>query len=264
MCETHQEFLFFLQDCLSETASLQELNELEKHALLRKEIYRKTHSVCVPRLGSIVVMKKCCKKASCVATYEIQNLRSVQKCDAFPQTPDIALPAIEETTLAKKLKERTKLRALQESKTSKVPYSGQWILARLFRVLDGDTLLLGLVLGDATLKISLRVLGVDCPETKKASALEMQAGEKAKEYVQKLYAGESILAIKLMSVDKWGARWVGYAQVPTKTKGKCKCACGATGSCLSTLLLEKGLAKAYQGAKKEPWTEQELKKIIGH
>lgn len=263
MCDNHRLFLAFLDDLLAEVALLEE-DELTKHALVRKEIHRKTHSVLVPKLGTIHVLKKCCTKKSCPTAYEVCSLQKVRKLpEANFQKEEIELPVVENAALARTLKAKERLRSLEEKNVSKVLHCNEWIYARLFRVIDGDTLLLGLELGETALKISLRVAGVDCPETKRAGSLEVKAGQAAKKYVEKLYENVVIVRIKLISLDKWGGRWVGYAEVPSLGAGACDCDCGARGQCLTALLLAKGYAKCYGGEKKEAWTESQLKRIAG-
>lgn len=261
MCDNHRLFLAFLDDLLAEVA-LVEADNLTKHALVRKEIHRKTHSVVVPKLGTIHVLKKCCTKKSCPTVYEVRNLQKVRKLpEANFQREEIELPTVENAVLVRTLKAKERLRALEEKDVSKVLHCNEWIYARLFRVIDGDTLLLGLELGETALKISLRVAGVDCPETKRAGPLEVRAGLAAKQYVEKLYENVVVVRVKLTNLDKWGGRWVGYAEVPALQGGVCDCGCGARSRCLTTLLLAKGYAKCYGGEKKEVWTESQLKRI---
>lgn len=262
MCDTHQSFLAFVDDLLEEV-SLLDVDDLAKHAIVRKEIHRRTRSVLVSKLGTIQVMKNCCGKKSCVSSYEITNLKKVRKVsDVNFSRPEIELPVVENAALLKVLKTKERLRSFEENDLSKIIHFDSWIYARLFRVIDGDTLLLGLDLGDTSLKISLRVARVDCPETKRTTTLEIKAGQAAKKYVEKLYDGTVIIRVKLTALDKWGGRWVGYAEVPSCEPARtCECGCGARGNCLTSLLLSKGFAKCYEGKKKEEWTESELKKI---
>lgn len=261
MCENNQSFLVFLEDLLEELSRLDGRSPQEKYALARKEIHRRTKSVFIPKLGLIYVKKNCCGKKSCASSYEITQLKKITKVNSFTTPPkEIDLPEVENSKLFHTLRTKERLRQLKEDSVSKIIHYDEWIYARLFRVIDGDTLLLGLDLGETSLKISLRVIGVDCPETKKTCTLEMKAGQAAKKYVEKLYERVCIVRVKLTALDKWGGRWVGYAEVPGG-KGVCNCGCIARGNCLSTVLLAKGLAKRYEGKKKEEWTEGELTRI---
>jgi endonuclease YncB( thermonuclease family) len=146
----------------------------------------------------------------------------------------------------------THIKALRKIDISSVPNvvaKNEWILTRLIKVIDGDTIAVAILMGSTVLKVSVRVSGIDCPETHKASEKEIRCGNLITEHVRTLIG--DIVKVKFLNVDKWGGRWVGQIGLPNIP-------CG----CLSTYLLEKGYAKAYSGAKKTSWTESELDRML--
>lgn len=255
MTSTREGFLLIVHDLLEQTRETG-LNESEKHFLVRKYLLGKKANVTVPRLGLIRFSRQFYGKNKGTEYYEIRDLRHVSSVASFEiEDISITLEQCKYVAFAVDLKEKTKLRRLEESTTSKIPYEGEWITARLFRVIDGDTLLLGILLpGKEALKISLRVAGIDCPETKRTCEAEVNAGLTAKRFVEALFKDVVLVQVCLTALDKWGGRWVGEVRVPED-----KCVAGER--CLGTLLLKKGLAKKYGGGKKEEWTSTELSRI---
>lgn len=136
------------------------------------------------------------------------------------------------------------------SRVEDVPYRGESILARVVKVIDGDTVMVIICMGSKCLKLSVRVGGVDCPESLKrnsSSTLEVEAGKRVKDYVNSLI-GEYI-QIRLDKKDKYGGRYVGDIFIADSNMY------------LSEILLEKKLAQPYSGNKKTPWTESQLQEI---
>lgn len=135
-------------------------------------------------------------------------------------------------------------------KVCKVPYKNTPIPARLSHVIDGDTVAVIIVMGDQLLKISLRITGIDTPESSKRATkdpLEIKAGLHVKSYVKTLIP--DIMSIIIVDIDKYGGRYIGDIILPNSRY-------------LSTHLLELKLAKPYQGKKKEEWKKRELKSIL--
>lgn len=150
--------------------------------------------------------------------------------------------------------EVARLRVIPTSDVSKVPRLNEIIPARLDKVIDGDTLLVIILLDSHALKISVRVKGIDAPETKLSkttTALQKEAGKKVGKYVSGLFK-DDIVYIKLACLDKYGGRYVGDVYMSVE----CSCT-------LTDHLVGLGCVKAYDGKKKTEWTTEELTKIIG-
>lgn len=144
-----------------------------------------------------------------------------------------------------------KLEALHLPSVNKVPMLGKKIPARIVGILDGDTICVAIMFGDEALKINVRVLGIDAPETKlgginKTSSEEKAAGLKVKEYVALLYNDcNNIVFIKIACADKY-FRYVADVYLPKSEET------------LSTHLLKLNYVKPYDGGTKCKWTPQEL------
>lgn len=98
------------------------------------------------------------------------------------------------------------------------------------RVIDGDTMEVNVDLGFHTWqrKVSIRLLGINCPEK---NTLE---GKDALAFVQKLVADTPLgWILESFKPDKYGNRWDGRLYMPT------------TGKCLNDLLIETGHAKPF-------------------
>lgn len=90
--------------------------------------------------------------------------------------------------------------------------------AKVEKVVDGDTLDLLVDLGfHIHHNIRVRLLGVDCPETRKASDFEKSKGLEAKEftkqYVEKAMTDYGYVIVSTESTDKYG-RWLSYVSSP--------------------------------------------------
>ena len=133
----------------------------------------------------------------------------------------------------------------------KIPHKDVIIPCRLSHVIDGDTICVVISINSHLLKISIRVLGIDAPESTKRSTkneLEIQAGLHVKAYVKRLVP--DMFSVRIKDNDKYGGRFLGDVILPD-------------GRCLGSHLTEIGYVKPYFGKKKEDWTDEELEKIIG-
>ncbi len=133
------------------------------------------------------------------------------------------------------------------------PHQGKWIPVRIIDVHDGDTIKFLMEINGMVMKGSLRVEGIDAPEItpKKGtvSDLEIQASTRIKQYVSNMFPQDSIQWIMIKGNDKYGGRYIGniYCQKRMMT--------------LSDHLIQLGCVKPYGGAKKAPWTVEELQMI---
>lgn len=81
---------------------------------------------------------------------------------------------------------RSLLMDLDLSKVDNVPMKGQWVMTRVAKVIDGDTITVVMIIGGYPFKVDVRVSGVDCPESLKRNAKstqEMNAGVAVKKHI---------------------------------------------------------------------------------
>lgn len=133
-----------------------------------------------------------------------------------------------------------KLLALNPQSVETIPRKGELLLARLVKIVDGDTIDVIMLLGEHPLRIRIRLLGLDAPETKQnrgCTALEKIAGLKVKGYV-------------CSKLDKYGGRYVGTIKHPKDN------------ITLNDHLIEMKYVKIYNGGKKNDWSDAELNDII--
>ena len=126
-----------------------------------------------------------------------------------------------------------------------------------YEAYDGDTIKVLLDLGFySRIQVSARLVNVDTPETRGSSkwtddyeALHKQAGALVSEVVEAWlqFAGDGLGFISVQK-DKYSGRAVGEFFKPA----------GHSREFLSTFLLNRGLALAYDGGTKQEWTEARL------
>lgn len=111
------------------------------------------------------------------------------------------------------------------------------------RVIDGDTVEIGVPGLPKELKgtLLLRLYGIDTPEKghKAKCAQESILALKAKYFVQKELKDAKEVSVHLIKWDKYGGRVIGQILVD--------------GIPLTQKLLDKNLARVYNGGKKEGW-----------
>ena len=145
----------------------------------------------------------------------------------------------------------SKLLSIDPKTVGRIPFEGQVIPARIDEVYDGDTVHVIIMLSDFPLKISVRLVGIDCPEVRKGKGVtdqEKNVGLRIKKYAKRLFKDQQICDIKLTDKDVYCSRFVGEVYLND-------------GSSMSQHMLTQGLAKPYKGDKKTPWTEEELDRI---
>ena len=121
------------------------------------------------------------------------------------------------------------------------------------KVIDGDTIeaLIDLGFGMFIKKI-IRLARIDTPEKNSKDELEKRASLKVKAYVTDLMLNkEFYISTKKLKFDKYD-RYLGevYRQKDDKES-------------LSDTLINKKFCRLYDGSKKIPWLEDELKIILG-
>lgn len=119
------------------------------------------------------------------------------------------------------------------------------LVAIALSVTDGDTVRVRIPDWSGTPfgVISVRVLGIDTPESQKAFAKcdrELALGQTAKNYAKQLIPPNSRLSFVYRGNDKYGGRVLGSIQLPD-------------GRDYATVMLSAGLARPYDGKKKASW-----------
>lgn len=127
--------------------------------------------------------------------------------------------------------------------------SGPASAAKVFRgpvevavleVLDGDTFVAeALVWPGHSVRVNVRIRGVDAPEMKARCDAERAAAEKAREALAALF-GQGPIAISNISGAKYYGRVLADVTMPD-------------GTAVAPLLLRRNLVLPYSGGRREPW-----------
>lgn len=148
------------------------------------------------------------------------------------------------------------LMAVDLKKVSDVPFKGRHVNARIAKVIDGDTVKVVIMMGDCPFMLSVRVLGVDCPESTKRNAkspTEMLAGKAITKHVSDMLPVGSLVTVILTKKDMY-----------CRFDGDITFTCSGTRISLASYLIENKLAKRYAGDKKDDWYEADLKAMIAY
>ena len=115
------------------------------------------------------------------------------------------------------------------------------IPGRVIQVLDGDTVRVRarIWLGQEV-ETNVRLAGIDTAETRAHCDYERAMSNRATQYVTRILGDGEGITLMDVNYDKYGRRVV--ARILT-----------ATGQDLSTILLNSGLARPYDGGHKQPW-----------
>lgn len=118
-----------------------------------------------------------------------------------------------------------------------------------YQVYDADTIHVVLDLGfDAHLKMSARVQGIDAPELRTRQALQKKASYLVRDVVVQWCQRQNRLVFESLAKDKFAGRFIARVY--------------GTKMHLAQYLLMNKLVRAYDGGKKEKWSEKQLKEII--
>lgn len=116
------------------------------------------------------------------------------------------------------------------------------VAANVVRVVDGDTLKLKVHIWiGQTVEVDVRVAGIDAPELKGKCPAERTKAAEARDYLDSLVGGRAIRIAQIRN-DKYGGRVI--ADVTEPEAGD-----------IATAMLARGLARTYDGGKREPWCE---------
>ena len=116
------------------------------------------------------------------------------------------------------------------------------VIAYVVSVYDGDTFTADAhVWPGHYINTGVRVLGVDTPEIKGKCPEEVALAQRARAYVSNLLAKSEIVELRNIQTDKYGGRVEADVYVDDKN--------------LAELLIEAGLGRPYEGAKRQTWCE---------
>ncbi len=110
------------------------------------------------------------------------------------------------------------------------------------RVIDGDTLeVVALIWLDQRVTTRVRLEGIDTPERRSPCAAEREAATAASRFAADWLARQDKVVLRDLEHDKYGRRVVGRVQSADGT------------SDLGDMLIQAGLARRYDGGRKQPW-----------
>lgn len=114
------------------------------------------------------------------------------------------------------------------------------VLAKVVRVVDGDTLLVRahIWLGQEV-ETAVRLEGIDTPELKARCETERAKAEAARDYLSRRLEGQTVQLINILT-DKYGGRVLANVR-------------DASGSDLSKDLVLAGFARRYDGGQRQTW-----------
>lgn len=114
------------------------------------------------------------------------------------------------------------------------------VRANVLQVLDGDTLMAdALVWPGHSVRINIRIRGIDAPEMRSRCDAEREAALRAREALAELVAGGSVSLSNIA-----GAKYYGRVLADVQT---------ATGEGLASALIGRALVRRYDGGKRESW-----------
>ena len=115
------------------------------------------------------------------------------------------------------------------------------ISARVIRVVDGDTLEVEVrIWFGQDVTVSVRVLGVDTPETKGKCTTEIEAAKKAGMFTLKVAPPGGLVQLHNVKLDKFAGRVDAVVELADKRD-------------LATALIAAGHARPYAGGKRQSW-----------
>lgn len=123
--------------------------------------------------------------------------------------------------------------------TAGKPFRGP-VEATVVRVLDGDTFVAdAAVWPGQTLRVNVRIRGIDAPEMKARCAAERSAAERARDELAELLGGHPVSISNIA-----GAKYYGRVLADVAT---------AQGLEVGREMIERQLVRAYEGGRREGW-----------
>jgi len=121
------------------------------------------------------------------------------------------------------------------------------------RVVDGDTIKCVLDLGFSILhKATIRLAGINCPETRTRNLVEKELGKKAKSRLKELIKGQDIELHCEKEKGKFG-RVIGTLWVNDTLGSDTENLAYTTKRNLNKQMIQEGHAREYTGGKRLPW-----------
>jgi micrococcal nuclease len=116
------------------------------------------------------------------------------------------------------------------------------VSARVVEVIDGDTFLAEAEIWPGqTLRVNIRIRGIDAPEMKSRCVVERAAALTARAALARLVADRPV---SLSNIG--GAKYYGRVLADVSSE---------TGEAVAKVMLEHGLVRAYGGGKRDSWCE---------
>ena len=140
-------------------------------------------------------------------------------------------------------KEDCKILEPMTSKTTKFSLNGYKTFAKCVHAYDGDTIHVVFKMPNSNdcYKWVVRMMGIDTPEIKTKNTYEKQLAIKARDFLRELIL-DKIIIVECLDFDKYG-RLLGNLYIEGNEKS------------ISTMMIEKGYAKAYDGGTKTKWED---------
>ncbi|WP_223216621.1 thermonuclease family protein [Rhizobium mesosinicum] len=112
------------------------------------------------------------------------------------------------------------------------------VSAKIIRIIDGDTLLVAATpWPQQTMEVYVRIRGIDAPEIRSKCAEIRKAGLEARDALQQMISGVSVIQLREISGDKYFGRILADVTL-------------ADGRNPAQDLLSEGLVRAYDGGRK--------------
>lgn len=143
-------------------------------------------------------------------------------------------------------KEDCKILADVTSKTTKFSLNGYKTFAKCVHAYDGDTIHVVFKMPNSNdcYKWVVRMMGIDTPEIKTKNTYEKQLAVKARDFLRELIL-DKIIIVECLEFDKYG-RLLANIYIEGNDMS------------ISTMMIEKGYAKAYDGGTKTKWSDDKV------
>lgn len=143
------------------------------------------------------------------------------------------------------------LESLDCEKVQPFSFAGIYTYAKVYRVIDADTIGVVFKLADNYTKLTVRLAGIDAPESRSKSKNEVNGSRIATSTLKKMI-NEKIVKIYFSEFDKYG-RTLARVFMLEEIESGC--------DCVNDYLVMYQYAKIYTGGKKSRWTSEELARI---
>lgn len=128
----------------------------------------------------------------------------------------------------------------------KYDLSGQWLIVKILKVHDTDTMTIGWKDHDRFVKTNIRLSGLDAPELKSKKEKESKLCRLGRNWVASNYLNK-IAVVECLDMDKYGRILANVFDYYDNT------------ICINKFIVDNKLARVYGGnLHKDDWTETEL------